>query len=360
MKRIFTLLAGGLVSAAAVIPGYACTGIALTAKDGSRVVARTTEWGASVLNCNYVVVPRGHRYQSFTPTGVNGVEYTSKYGYVGICTELDEFVVEGMNETGLSAGLFFFPGYGEYAEYNPQHNCRTLSDMQFVSWVLSCFSSIDEVVGALSDIELVTLHNAIGSVHWRISEPSGRMVVLEVVGGVPHFYENKLGVLTNSPGFEWQMTNLNNYINIYPGTVSGYELMDGVGLRSFGAGTGMLGIPGDVTPPSRFVRAAFYAASAPQQNTGHQTVIQSFQILNNFDIPVGVEHPKGESPEGMLSATQWTTASDQKALCFYYKTGWNQTIRCIDLKSVNFGKTSYQSHPLDEVKEQPVQMLKIR
>ena len=82
MKRIFTLLAAGLVSAAAVIPGYACTGIALTAKDGSRVVARTTEWGASVLNCNYVVVPRGHRYQSFTPTGVNGVEYTSKYGYV--------------------------------------------------------------------------------------------------------------------------------------------------------------------------------------------------------------------------------------------------------------------------------------
>ena len=72
-------------------------------------------------------------------------------------------------------------------KYNPQHNCRTLSDMQFVSWVLSCFSSIDEVVGALSDIELVTLHNAIGSVHWRISEPSGRMVVLEVVGGSPSF-----------------------------------------------------------------------------------------------------------------------------------------------------------------------------
>ena len=67
-------------------------------------------------------------------------------------------------------------------------------------------------------------------------------------------------------------------------------------MSSFGAGSGFLGIPGDVTPPSRFVRAAFYQASAPQQETALETVFQCFQILNNFDIPVGIEFPLGQVP----------------------------------------------------------------
>lgn len=57
-------------------------------------------------------------------------------------------------------------------------------------------------------------------VHWRIGEPLGRQVVLEIVDGVPHFYENEVGVLTNAPSFEWQLTNLNNYVNLYPGDAS--------------------------------------------------------------------------------------------------------------------------------------------
>ena len=249
-----------MIIVAAVLGGMfadktdACTGISLTAADGSRIVARTVEWAATPMQCGYVVVPRGHAQQSYTPTGLNGLKYNAIYGYVGIYTEYEPFMVEGMNEAGLSAGLFFFPQYGEYAPYNETHNEKTICDMQFVSWVLSQFSSIDQVKSAIGKVDLVTLNHNIGAVHWRIAQPDGRMVVLEVVNGVPHFYENKLGVLTNAPGFNWHMTNLNNYINLQPGSASNNTLAPGVTLSPLGHGSGMLGLPGDFTSPSRFVR----------------------------------------------------------------------------------------------------------
>ena len=338
----------------------ACTGISLTAADGSRVVARTVEWAATPMQCGYVVAPRGHAHQSYTPTGDNGLKYSAVYGYVGIYTEYEPFVVEGINEAGLSAGLFFFPQYGEYAPYVEANNARTLCDMQFVSWVLSQFSSIDQVKEAVKKIDLVTLDHKIGAVHWRIAQPDGRMVVLEVVGGIPHFYENTLGVLTNSPGFPWHMTNLNNYVNLVPGSAPDNEIKPGITLRSLGHGSGMLGLPGDFTPPSRFVRAAFFQTTSPVWANGFDTVVQAFHILNNFDIPIGSQHVKADIPKNLPSATQFTSATDQTALKFYYRTAWNSNIRCIDLMAIDFHKVKYQSHPLDDVQQQPVEMVKIK
>ena len=338
----------------------ACTGISLSASDGSRVVARTVEWAATPMQCGYVVVPRGHAHQSYTPTGDNGLKYNAVYGYVGIYTEYEPFVVEGVNESGLSAGLFFFPQYGEYAPYNKNHNAKTLCDMQFVSWVLSQFSSIDQVKAALSSIDLVTLNHKIGAVHWRIAQPDGRMVVLEVVGGIPHFYENTLGVLTNAPGFPWHMTNLNNYVNLEPGSAPDNTIKMGITLEPLGHGSGMLGLPGDFTAPSRFVRATFFQTTSPVWDTGFETVVQAFHILNNFDIPIGSQHMKADIPKGLPSATQFTAATDQKAMRFYYRTAWNSNIRCIDLNDIDFHRVKYQSHPLDNRQVQPVEVIRIK
>lgn len=360
MKKSIAMIMAAAAMTAVPLNSDACTGIAMTAKDGSRVVARTVEWGGSVLNSSYVVVPRGHRHVSFTPTGADGMEFTAKYGYVGISTDQPEFVVEGMNEAGLSAGLFFFPGYGQYVDYNPDNKENTLSDMQFVSWVLARFSTIDEMKEAFSGIDVVSLDSRIGTVHWRISEPSGRMVVLECIGGKPVFYENRLGVLTNSPDFDWQMKNLNNYVNLYTGNVQPRKLNDSVTLKQFGAGAGFLGLPGDATPPSRFVRAALYQSATPQADSGEETVMQCFQILESFNIPIGIEHTIDEIPQGLPSATQWTAASDQASRKFYYRTAWNSSVRCIDMASVDFDKVRFQTHPLDETKRQPVEMLKIK
>ncbi|MEE0234944.1 MAG: choloylglycine hydrolase family protein [Bacteroidales bacterium] len=360
MKRIITLFAALAFGVFFAAESDACTGISLVSGNGGHVVARTVEWAATPMQCGYVVAPRGHGHQSYTPDGENGLKYKSIYGYVGIYTEYEPFVVEGVNEAGLAAGLFFFPGYGEYAPYVPANNAKTLCDMQFVSWVLSQFSTIDQLKDALDEIDLVTLNNKIGAVHWRIAEPNGHMVVLEIVGGVPHFYENTLGVLTNAPGFQWHMTNLNNYVNLQPGSAPDNTIAKGITLKALGHGSGMLGLPGDFTSPSRFVRAAFYQTTAPIWTTGFETVVQAFHILNNFDIPIGSQHVRSEIPKGLPSATQFTSATDQAAMKFYYRTAWNSNIRCIELMNIDFSRIKYQSHPLDQVQQQPIEIVKVK
>ena len=176
--------------------------------------------------------------------------------------------------------------------------------------------------------------------------------MLEIVDGEPRFFENPVGVLTNAPGFEWQLTNLNNYVNLYPGTAPDRDL-GGFTLRPTGGNSGFLGLPGDATPPSRFVRAAFYRATAPQRATAFDAVLQCFHLLNNFDIPVGIEHPEGETPN-IPSATQWTSVIDLTHGKVYYKTAYDNSIRCIDLHTVDFSKVRYAARPLDEVQRQPV------
>ena len=336
----------------------ACTGITLKSNDGAKVLARTVEWANTPMRCGYVVVPQGYIHQSLTPAGKNGMKYKALYGYTAFYTEYENFVVDGINEKGLSAGLFFFPGYGEYEAYNPSLKTSTLCDFQFVSWVLSKFDNIDDIIEAVKDVHLVGLDPRVGTVHWRISESSGRTVVLEYVGGKAHFYENNLGVLTNSPGFEWQMTNLNNYVNLRNGSANPVNY-NGITIKPFGGGSGMLGLPGDFTPPSRFVRAAFMQMSVPTQPSAFDAVIQCFRILNNFDIPIGMAH-SDTIPDNLPGATQITIVTDQKNRKLYFRTVWNSNIRCINTADINYQKVKYQVHILDEDKNQPIEYLIIR
>lgn len=362
MKKNFLVALVAVAASAALRPdaAVACTGITLTSRDSACVLARTIEWGGSELESRYVVVPRGYRQASLLPGGAaGGMDFEAKYGYVGLAVELKEFVVEGLNEAGLSAGLFYFPGYGGYAAYDSTLRKSTVSDFQLVSYLLGSCATLEEVKSALQGIRVVGIDPRSSTVHWRMADSSGRQMVLEIVGGELRFFDNPLGVLTNSPGFEWQITNLNNYVNLRPGSAEAHSLDGTQRLAPFGAGSGMLGLPGDVTPPSRFVRATFYQATAPQQATGEETALQCFQILNNFDIPVGVEFPAGQIPADIPSATQWTSATDLKNRVVYYRTMYNSTIRSIDLKQIDFGRVAYRALPLDEVKHQPIERLEV-
>lgn len=434
MKRYINFLCFGLAIMLGGISteALACTGIALRAADGSRVVARTVEWSKGAMHCGYVVVPRDYKQYSFLPGSSDvessepetGLAFKAHYGYVGIYTEYENFVVEGVNEVGLSAGLFFFPGFGEYPTYSKALKNKTICDMQLVSLVLSTCATVDHVKSLVSKIQLCSLGTNVGTVHWRFTEPSGRMVVLEYKNGTAQFYENSLGVLTNSPGFDFHLTNLRNYLNLSPGDApenylgqvppaanceasrsavsyqaipsschferntspchferspqgeveksahqaskasckkhDGETRQAGLLLTPLGGNSGMLGLPGDYTPPSRFVRAAFFSSTAPVLPNGFETVTQAFHILNNFDIPVGVQHKQGTVPVGLPSATQFTTATDLNALKFYYRTAWNQNIRCIELQNIDFSRIKFRATPLDNSTTQPVEILEIQ
>lgn len=333
----------------------ACTGISLTAKDGSYVQARTIEWAyGAVLKSEYVVIPRGERLRSYTPSGDDGLQFSAKYGVVGLSVEVKEFIAEGINEAGLSAGLFFFPGYGGYEPFDATRSDVTLADMQVVQWMLTQFASIDELIASIDGVRIVALVDS-AVLHWRIGEQSGRQVVMEIVDGKPRFYENRVGVLTNAPGFEWHVTNLNNYVSLRPGSADSYQLGD-VTLKPLGGGSAMHGLPGDFTSPSRFVRAAFFRNTAHQQADGHSTVLQCFHILNNFDVPMAVENPQNTA---LCSATQWTSAIDLKSLKVYYRTQANNSIRCIDLGTIDFERVAYQAHLLDSEPVQPIEYITI-
>lgn len=359
MKKKFLLLA--VLFATHYFSAEACTGISLTAADGSYFQARTIEWGGTNLNSMYVVVPRHFAQTSLTPSGNNGLKFKSKYGYVGLAVHQKEFIAEGVNEAGLSAGLFYYPHYGSYLDYNAAYNSTTLADLQLVAWLLSQFSTVDEVKQAVSGVRVVSLQpgpSADNALHWRVGDKSGKQIVIEIEDGVVHIYDNVIGVLTNSPNYRWHITNLNNYVNLTSQNPKRHP-MGSIDVYPFSYGSGYLGLPGDFTAPSRFVRAAFFKTTAPTLKTARETMLQCFTILNNFDIPIGMEYLKDELPD-LPSATQWTSVIDLTHREIYYKTFYNNTIRRIALDDIDFEKVKYQYHPLDKKDSQPVETIKIK
>ena len=348
MKHLNVITAIALAAAALVASFQncdACTGITLKAKDGSTVVARTIEWAASDNDCRWVVVPRGHTWKSFIPGGGTGRSFTSEYGYVGVAVVQDELMMEGINEKGLSAGLFYFPDYGKYEEYNEANRDSNISDFQLVSYILGKCATVDDVKAEIGRVHIHGFDPRSSTVHWRFADRSGCQIVLEIIDGKCVFYENTVGVLTNSPSFDWQLTNLNNYVNLLPGRTEPHSLGN-MSLSSFGGGSGMLGLPGDFTPPSRFVRAAFFQNTAPEKPDAEGCVFQAFHILGPMEIPIGAQFASGEAVADIPSATQCTCVSDLSGLRFYYRSMYDGGIRCIDLKEINFKKIGLKSAPL--------------
>jgi len=128
------------------------------------------------------------------------------------------------------------------------------------------------------------------------------------------------------------MTNLRNYVNFSMTNVPPVTL-GSVKLNPFGQGSGMLGMPGDFTPPSRFVRAVAFTQSVPQEPTGRQAVIQAFHILNNFDIPKGAAREAEKDEHGNILAdyTVWTSAIDLTTREYFFRTYTDSSIRSVNL-----------------------------
>ena len=117
MKKILSLTLATVLMAAVSMPGNACTGIAITAADGTKILARTIEWKGGNLNSKLIIMPRGMENTALTPEGQNGHKWVNKYGAVGASTVEPVFVTEGVNEKGLNAGIFYFAGVGSLTPY---------------------------------------------------------------------------------------------------------------------------------------------------------------------------------------------------------------------------------------------------
>ena len=332
LKEITSAVLVGVVALAPV--AQACTGIALTAKDGGVIAARTLEFGIDPKS-EVMVVPAGTAITGTLPDGGKGISYVTKYGVVGANGFGQPVILDGINEAGLYVGLFYFPGYANYADATKDNAPRTMGPHEYGLWLLGNFASVDEVVANFDKVVLapvvVPALGEVAPVHFVVHDRTGKSVVIEPVDKVLKLHENPLGVMTNSPTFDWHKTNLRNYVNFSVTNVPPIALRD-IKLGQFGEGSGMHGLPGDFTPPSRFVRAVAFSQAAIASDTAQQSVLQAFHILNNFDIPLGsVRQITGGTT--IAEFTAWTSVSDLKNLRWHFRTYSDQSIRSIDMRA---------------------------
>ncbi len=332
MKSVALGLALGILAQSGAM---ACTGIQIKTKDGTPVSGRTLEFGIH-FETSIIVVPRGHEFVGQTTLGP-GKKWKTKYASVGTIIADNEVILDGINEKGLSVGSFYFPGFAGYSVTTEKNRSISLSPSDITQWIVSQFATVDEVRAAIENGEVAIspvltpgFPPEVQPFHYVVYDKTGKSLVIEPIDGKLKLYDNPLGVMSNSPPFDWHMINLRNYIALRPNNIAPVTIL-GERLKQLGQGSGMLGLPGDFTPPSRFVRAAVFSVTAMPEENPRKGILQVFHILNNFDIPVGVAR---EEHNGVIHTdfTMLTVARDPKNLRYYYRTYDDQTIRMVDLK----------------------------
>ena len=360
MKKRILFILSMFVLLVSQVNVNACTSIVIKTVDGNPIYGRTMEWGAFDLHSELVLVPRQHLFSSELGGGKIGMTWKNKYGFVAINAVKKPFVTDGMNETGLTLGVLYFPGFAEYQSFKAGEEAYTLNNVDLSAYILGQFKTVQEIKTALPKLRVVYNKDIVKSfgapapLHLVVTDSTGASIVIEYVGGKLHIYDNILGVMTNSPPYDWQILNLRNYPQLTAFGGHAKKSIKGVSLAPFGAGSGMLGLPGDVTPVSRFVRAVAFTSTTIPPKDIESGINEVSRILNNFDIPRGLVR-EGNGPDDYhLNFTQWSTIGDIKNKRYYWWTEFNRRMRMVDLKELNFRGKEIRSIPLDEVRAEDV------
>lgn len=314
-----------------------CTGIRLIAQNGSVIYGRTLEFGKN-LESNILIIPRNYSFTGTAPSGKpEGLQWKAKYAVTGANVSGVMHLVDGINEQGLAGGLFYFPGYAEYQEVSHDQISHSIAPWELITWILTNFSTIIELKEALSTIRVSkTMFGPWGiipPVHAIVHDATGKSLVIEYIQGKCTLYDNELGVITNSPTFDWHTTNLQNYITLSAFNAPKLQL-PGISLTPLGQGSGMLGLPGDFTSPSRFVRAVAFCLTVLTTKTEYETINAAFHLLNLFNIPIGVVREK-ENNHIHYDYTQWTSAIDLRNKRYYFHTYENRQLHIVDFMKMD-------------------------
>jgi choloylglycine hydrolase len=342
-----------------------CTIFRLKAADGSIIVARSMEFAVD-LKYDLILVPRNKTFTSPFLRKVPGLAWLTKYGYVGVAAMgLDYGVSDGMNEKGLSIGVLWYETNMQWQNVIPADSVRALASPMFPDWVLANFATVDELRKAIPQIRVFaftdsTKMKSVPTVHFAVYDASGGCIVVEFDKGECNVYDNPLGIMTNAPSFPWQLSNLRQYAGMSP-EIPVPLTLDGLKLVPTGHGQGMMGIPGDYTPPSRFVRLAMLTHFAEQQPDASHNLNLCEHVINTFSIPRGIIVDKDAAGK-VISAetTQWVTFRDLTNRVLYFKTYDNSNLRKIDLKEVDFSVKTIRRLPMFSIPETVIDLLKIK
>ncbi|MBU3612143.1 linear amide C-N hydrolase [Polynucleobacter sp. MG-27-Goln-C1] len=325
--KLFKAISVVLIATFSVAPAisYACTSFILKNKDGSYVYARTIEYGY-VIPMKVALTPRSHQFKGTGPDGVagSGLAWNGKYAFMGLRAYDMDIIGDGMNEKGLTGSMQNLPVAALYQNPTGNDAKNSIASYQVIAYVLSNFANTDEIKAGLSKIfvnnsKFTQWGNDVVRQHYSFHDVNGKSIVVEYVKGQMNIYDNPIGALANEPPFDWQMMNLENYLNLSPVEI-GTKVIDGVPLKPRSAGSGLHGLPGDFMSQSRFLRAVQFSQAADEYSPNVDKVKMAWHLINMFDIPpgsvLGSATPDAKGSYGS-DYTQYTTVADPKKLTYY-------------------------------------------
>ncbi len=273
----------------------------------------------------------------------------SHFALIGMACVMNDYPLyyDAVNEKGLCIAGLNFPKNAVYQ--TPVPGKTNLAQFELIPWLLGQFSTVSEVRKALSS--LVLTNDAFCGqlpptpLHWIIADASEAITVESVADGLK-VYDNPVGILTNNPPFDRQLFNLNNYMNLSPKQPCN-RFSEQLPLSTYCLGMGGLGLPGDLSSMSRFVRAAFTKMNSVSGDSEEESVSQFFHILGSVDQQRGCS----EDENGKYEITLYTSCCNAATGTYYYTTYNNHQITAVDMHRVDLDSADLKRYPLED-KEQ--------
>lgn len=276
----------------------------------------------------------------------------SHFAIIGMACVIDgcPLYYDGANEKGLAMAGLNFVGNAYYPEKTEGKD--NVAQFEFIPWILSQCASVEE---AKKLLERINIDNTpfsdklpTAQLHWIISDKTQSITVESVKEGIK-IYDNPVGVLTNNPPFDRQMFLLNNYMHLSPSQPEN-KFSDKLSLNAYSRGMGALGLPGDLSSASRFVRVAFVKMNSVSGDSEAESVSQFFHILGSVDQQRGC----CDVGEGKFEITIYTSCCNTDKGIYYYTTYDNHQITAVDMNKENLDGAELVRYPL--IKEEQIRV----
>lgn len=314
-----------------------CTCFTWETQDHKHLLGRTYDQCGSLKGNRIAAVPRN--YPLKLEISEKCQQYVrSRYAFAGMAiTGLPSPVmVDGINEMGVMGGLLNYPGYAAYDLVRDSRHMNIHPGF-LTGYLLSQCASVEEAASILPSLNLTgeQIFGCEMTVHYIFSDRTGETIIIEPDAGGLCIHRDTIGVMTNSPGYQWQHTNLCNYASVSNLLDSSHDFMD-LKLRgaSISSGGGF-GLPGDYSSPSRFVRMAVlkhYAVKGEDELDGITRMFHQFSAVN---IPEGIvmrqSQEEEEEPMETYDHTLCISAMCAESGTYYFSTCKNRRISAVRL-----------------------------
>ena len=268
----------------------------------------------------------------------------SHYAMIGMAVIMDDYPLyyDAVNECGLGIAGLNFPGNADYKQMIPGEN--NIAPFEFIPWILGQCKNVDEVKESLKHTQIVNIHFSerlpLTPLHWMIADREKAIVVEPTHSGIK-IYDNPVGVLTNNPTFDMQLFYLNNYQSLSIDAPENlWPIYDGMCIYS--RGMGAMGLPGDLSSMSRFVRASFTKMHSVSGTSESESISQFFHILGSVAQQRGCVRLE----ENTYELTIYTSCCNMDQGIYYYTTYDNHQITAVDMNRENLSGNRLIAYPL--------------